>query len=838
MVLEEAIKFALNGEAILFLGAGFSVGGTNKKGKLKVGAGLSHAICKELGIPESDNLTITASRYLYDAKCKRSLPEFITFLQEELECVGTSETQDTIISLPWKRIYTTNYDNAVEVSSKKKGIERTSITITNARYEQGRNLEQAIVHINGYVNRLNEKSFFEEFKITDDNYNRDGLLQSSWKQLFEADLTREKAIVFVGYSLQYDQELVRCIANLNIKNKCIFIDMADIKGDNEFKIMQYGELYKIGAQGFAEEIKNIIPIYQPQKKVIELMGFEKRDMLSYFCEEQFSSVDVVNLLVKGNLEIKYIGQEGYCIRRKERAEKVSGELEDHKVIILQSKLGNGKTIFLECLAYYLLESYNVYFVRNIDNYIEDLQIIQSVPEVKNVLLVDDYGYYIKLIRELGKDFPDNLKLVLTSRTAINMNLYYDMVDKYGYDEEDIYIEDMDEMTDKEVKELVKLFNSNRLWGEFDTLSTSQKEKKIKRGYNANISQVFYLLMKSERIREKIEDVMKVLDQKLALKDFVMVQSINSLCRLKLSYADICNFVHISDSLLRSYSMDQKVREIVDVEKHQFIISSSIFAQYLVRKESINNEMIEMLEKIFKECSRNDDWQKKYIVQRRYLVSRSNIKLIFSGNKKLNAEEERKVFSYYDSIKNLPTATDNPFFWLQFGITSLNLAEYDIAKIYFENAYANVNKMEDFDTFQIDTHYARLLMCYEMKTNRNNMDSAMLNFENAHNLLYENSNIGAKLNYVLRQTGLYEEYYELYKGIMSDEDRSDFVHRAIEMSDKFKVYFKIKEITEIPVEVVYAYRNYRKIFIGTEFEVNIKLLDADFNKKVRRREWRV
>lgn len=838
MILEEAIKYALNGEAILFLGAGFSIGGTSKKGKLKVGADLSHAICRELGIPESDNLTISSSRYLYDDSCKRSLSEFIIFLQDELECVNTSEVQDTITKLPWKRIYTTNYDNAVEVSGKKQGIERSSITITNVRYEQGRNLEQAIIHINGYVNRLNERTFFEEFKITDDNYNRDGLLQSSWKQLFETDLIREKAIVFIGYSLQYDQELVRCIANLNIKNKCLFIDVSDIKGDNEFKIRQYGELYKIGADGFAKEIEAIISTYRPQKQVIELMGFEKRDMLSYFCEEHFSSVDVVNLLVKGKLEIKYIRQEGYCIQRKERADAVSRELENHKVVILQSKLGNGKSIFLECLASRLLEKYNVYFVKNIDNYIEDIQIIQSVPETVNVLLVDDYGYYIKLIQELGKNFPDNLKLVLTCRTAINMNLYYDMIDKYGYNEEDIYIEDIDEMTDKEVKELVKLFNINRLWGEFDTLSTFQKEKKIKRGYGANISQVFYLLMNSEPIREKIEDVMRVLDRKLALKDFVMVQSINSLCRLKLSYSDICQFVHISDSLLRSYNMDQNVREIVDVEKHQFIISSSIFAQYLVRKKSINNEMIEMLEKIFKECSYNDVWLKKYAVQRRYLVSRSNIKLIFSGNKSLNAEEERKVFSYYDSIKNFPTATDNPFFWLQFGITSLNLKEYDIAKIHFENAYANVNKMEDFDTYQIDTHYARLLLCYEMKTNRNNKDSAMLNFQDAHKLLYENRDTGVKLNYVLKQTSLYKDYYEQYKTIMSDEDRGEFTNKAIEMTDKFKVYFNIKEISDIPVEVVYAYRNYRKIFIGTEFEVNIKLLDIDFNKKVKKREWRV
>ena len=59
-----------------------------------------------------------------------------------------------------------------------------------------------------------------------------------------------------------------------------------------------------------------------------------------------------------------------------------------------------------------------------------------------------------------------------------------------------------------------------------------------------------------------------------------------------------------------------------------------------------------------------------------------------------------------------------------------------------------------------------------------------------------------------------------------------------MTDKFQQYFNIKELNEMPVEVSYAYRKYRQIFIGTEYEVNIKLLDTIFNKKVRKRGWKV
>lgn len=341
------------------------------------------------------------------------------------------------------------------------------------------------------------------------------------------------------------------------------------------------------------------------------------------------------------------------------------------------------------------------------------------------------------------------------------------------------------------------------YGEYNTLSNTQKERKIKRDYGSNMSQIFYLLMKSEAIRKQIEVVMQTLDSKLDLKEFVLAQAINSLCRLKLGYSDLCKFVHISDGLLKSYHMDQNVREIVDVENHRFILSSSIYSQYLVMQKNMKKEMINMLEKIYMECSDNDEWCRKYVNQRKYLISRSNIKLVFSSKKSLSKEEEMEIFSYYDSIKNMTTATDNPFFWLQFGITSLNLEAYDTARIHFENAYANADKMEDFDSYQIDTHYARLLLCNEMYTNKNNKNNAMDIFCKAHSLLHENSNRGVKLSYVLKQTSLYFDYFNCYRNMMTEEDRQKFMEKAFEMTEKYWQYFNIRELSEIPIEVATA-----------------------------------
>ena len=839
MELQKAIKAAMDGEAVLFLGAGFSSGGMNILGEnIKVGKDLSYAICDDLGITRSDNLTISASRYIEDEKCKKGLDEFIDFLKKELTCVETTADQNEICSLPWTRIYTTNYDNIEELSSEKMGFAREAITITNARYSSARNLEQAIIHIKGYVKKLNKRTFFDEFKITDDNYNRDGLLQSAWRNLFEADLKKARAIIFIGYSLKYDQELVRFIANLNVKEKCVFIDRPQLTGDDEFKMKRYGTVYKIEANGLAEEIAEIKKCYQPNLKCIQLQGFEKREREDYYSDEHYSAKDVLELLVKGELKITFLNQPGYCVHRNDSIESVYEQLEEKDVVILQSKLGNGKTIFLECLANNLLENYNVYFLRNLENYVDDLQLILSNENRCSVIMIDDYGNYVQFVKELGKDFPDHLKLVMTCRTAININLYYDLTEKYGYPEEKIGLCDLDTMSDGDITDLVKVFDMNRLWGKLDTMNPSQKKKKIRKEYGANLSKVFYLLLESKIIEEQLQKVVNVLNEKMALRDFVIVQAINSLCRLQFSYADICRFVNISDSLLQSYAMDEDVREILDNDRQRFVISSAIYTQYLVRQSNMKKEMIEALTRLYEECAENDAWTKKYAQQRKFLVSRSNIKFVFSTQKKLNETEENEIFGYYDSIKNLPTATDNPFFWLQFGITALNLEEYSFTRICFDNAYANAEKMNDFDSYQIDTHYARLLLCSEMSNNHNNKEHALENFYVAHKLLWENSNSGTKLSYVLRQTSLYMEYYQTYQKYMSEEEKNTYLSAAFKMVEKYMSYFKIKDLFKIPMDVATAYRKYRRLFVGTPYQIKLKECDAIYNLKTPQIDLRV
>lgn len=838
MELDVSIKKAFDGEAILFLGAGFSFGGINKEGnKILTGAGLSRKLCEVMNIQESDNLTITASRFIDDDNCKLGINKLIEILKNELVCEKTLDIQKIIVALPWMRIYTTNYDNIIEKATDDIGKKRASITATSSRYNPNEYLDEAIIHINGKVEDLDENIFHEEFKITDDNYLRDGFLESKWRGLFVSDLEKAKVIIFIGYSLDYDQDIKKIISRLNIKEKCIFIDIPDLKDEAEYKLSKYGKLYKIGTSGFAEMVKTIKVTYNPRKKLKMLQGFEQVYNKDYYTNESYTSKDVIELILKGAINRKYLNKPNYCIKRKESIELAINLLKYKKVLILHSKFGNGKTIFTEILGSVLCEDKNVYFVKNLDTMYEDLQAIVNNKDKENIIIIDDYGYYMKLLREINKDFPENIKLVLTCRTAININLYYDMLNKYNYVEDDIEILDIDILKNTEIYEAVKMLDYNRLWGIHDRKNRSNKKSLILKKYKSNTSNLFYLLLDSKKIADSIRDILEESFKKEGLKNFIFAQVINSICNLKLTFYDICTFLNISENLLEKYKIDSNVCEIIDFKNNKMCFTSSVFAKYILKQNNYSEEVINILKKIYQESERIE-FNNKYVEQRKTLISRSNIKFIFSKADEITTNEESKIFEYYDYIKNTRTASENPFFWLQFGITALNLKEYDLAILYFNNAYSNITYLDKFDSYQLDTHRARLLLNYQLDTNRNSKDDAIKSFKEANDLLLNNSNSGKNLIYVLKQTGIYNKYYNTYKTYFDDVEKDEFIKTAYIMAIRYEEYFNIPDIKVLPYEIINNYKEYRKLFIDSAYKIHINKLDEIFNLKVTTKNQKV
>ena len=74
--------------------------------------------------------------------------------------------------------------------------------------------------------------------------------------------------------------------------------------------------------------------------------------------------------------------------------------------------------------------------------------------------------------------------------------------------------------------------------------------------------------------------------------------------------------------------------------------------------------------------------------------------------------------------------------------------------------------------------------------------------------------------------------------MTEDEIQEFLRIAFQMTERFRQYFRVKEIKEIPMEVAISYREYRKIFKGTPYILPLKSCDEEYNSKIRRRDFQV
>lgn len=833
MELGTAIRHALDGNAILFLGAGFSIGGTNKINETLPNASkLSFQMCDELSIERSDDLTLISERFIDDPTVGKGVDALISFLKLRLICTTSTPVQDTIIGLPWLRIYTTNYDNIIEISSKKQNIERETITATIPKYSID-NIEGAIVHMNGNIIKITPEKFYDEFKITNESYLKQGFLESPWGDQFVHDINNCKSIIFVGYSFKYDLELQK-IMHSKIFDKSIFIDRKDISSNQAYLFNKWGKFYPIETTGLADAILSEKTSYTPTKREKNLAGLQEI-LVNNYVLKQITPNDVLNLLVYGkHNRYNFRTTSPLYVKRKESLDEVKKVLESKKICIIHSNFGNGKSIFLDYLASELIEENNIYFLNTTKFIQEDLRIIRSRKSSCNIIFIDDYDLHMQIFKELSIDFPDNIKIVATSRSSLSEILMDRLETEYHFSLNDIGVVNIEIISEKDRLRLISLLNEYNLWGSNSTLSDVQKDALINKTFRNRLSYIFYMLLDSKVISEKMDKIFNDIKNE-ETKKYIFAQSICNICNFKLKGYQIAHLAEINYSEIEKLSLSSTFKELFLRTSDDIELRSSIFSQYIIRITKNYTLISELLKKIY--INSFNSLSEDYNIIRKKLISRSNLIEIFGGRKRNTdwKQRDKDIYDFYNNIQNY--SKNNPFFWLQFGITALNLNMHTDAKIYFENAYSYAASLENFDSFQLDTHYARFLLT-EILTYDSCFDFDKLT--KAHRLLMDNSNAEIRLSYVLRQVGIYYNIDHKYSSAFTAEQRLAFQSYIKEIITRFEKYFSAIEkkkqdnfffAIERPVRG--AYKTFHKLLIKLCPINELQALDLRYNKLVNK-----
>jgi hypothetical protein len=126
MDLDQAIKHALNGDALLFLGSGFSIGAKPTVGDSFLSGRQLAKHLYQLAGDETDDDQLNYAADAYEAE--HGPDALLAVIKRICTASEVSEFHKKIPSVPWKAIFTTNYDDILERAYEDTGKKLHPIT--------------------------------------------------------------------------------------------------------------------------------------------------------------------------------------------------------------------------------------------------------------------------------------------------------------------------------------------------------------------------------------------------------------------------------------------------------------------------------------------------------------------------------------------------------------------------------------------------------------------------------------------------------------------------------------------------------------------------------------
>lgn len=779
MEFEEALSYINLGNSVLFVGSGFSVGATNMS-HMEMTTGLKLAKifydeCNESS--DGGNLQDASDLYMQ----KFGINAFLTRLKELFTIEKITDEQKFVTSLPWKRVYTTNYDNIIELGynfSRKKIYPKVlsdSLVDLNDK-------TKLCIHLNGYIGCLDESSLDKEFKLTDQSYTAEDFVDSDWIALFDSDLKTADAIFFIGFSMNSDLDIKRIInRDPETYQKCYFIVWDQEKSPVLRTLGNYGQVLPINVSGFVEAYKKITP--RAIRLEEKLRCFETVNK----CLKEPSEIidkDIHNLLTLGTVDINKIAtslffpKKEYYIDRTIVSEIVDKVENGSKRLIIHSDIANGKTMVLWGVALHLIrKKYNVYFYKgNCYNIDDEVEKICNDAATKVVFIVDNYANNKKVLDSI-RLFGHNSIIILSERSVINEIATEWLFPKLGeFDEFDINV-----LSKEDREKLILLLDHFGFWSEKAGYNIYQKDEYIAAKCNGNIRNVLLDLLKSKAVFNRFQSIINDIQNKNGYYEALLLMLIGKVFNIELDLEKVSIILGRDKINSSAFRKNSTVAEFVNFYQGKIIVRSSLLAEVILSKLSDTRTVVDLLIRVFCELDRFRSFDNYHQILVTFL-SYTNLQRVL--NKK-DPEYNNNIYRFFECIKTLKFCRENPHFWLQYAILVLASRDYPRADKYFETSYSFAKKKHNFETFAIDNHYARYILENELESGT--PDTCMDAFHKAHAILMNPIHKTKVRFYPYRVAQNYYPFYEKFYSTMSPSDKKNFVKCCAEINNRAKAY---------------------------------------------------
>ena len=770
-----AIEHCLDGNAVLFVGAGFSKGAKNRRGSaLKTGKGLAEELCRQCGIPEMD-LNYAASWY-ENQKGEDSLKKL---LFDEFLVQSVSSDQIFIGTIPWSRIYTTNYDNVIETVYESNKLQITPVDLRDAVSKvKGDHL---CVHINGYIKNIYNDNLRDTLRLTQESYDADSIVDSEWISLFRKDISLAKVVVFIGYGLNnLDLDLRRILyKHTEIFEKTFFITSKKITPQETIMLKDYGTIKAIGLEGFIKEIDSTKLLYKPlidsKKTGLSFVEYEISNQLM-----KTTNISLHALFVYGVIEKELIKNRDYFIKR-ESAKQILQFVRCKENVVLYSDIGDGKTICLQQFCELACqERYRVFFLNSINcDTAKEFHIIKQLSaENSCVIIIDSFADIYEDISAILKTKNDNIFFVFSCRTP-SYEVYGPKVLRDFPDTANINIT---RLKDNEIKELVCRLKSSGLIGKYAANKEADLIKLFSgKKCNSHFSSILLDIFRQPEVSERILKEYKLIQDKPKQRILIITAYI-------LSIIDNTNIFNRLETiwgiefLSNCLPKDPSMMHFIDYRSNAISTVSSSFSRFILENED-PSFLLDLLTKLFLRIYKIKQLNRL----KKDLMNYDKIRRIFSSTQK-----GEMFLTYYNNIADV--CHDNVFFWLQYAICSMNNGHFDLANQYFETSYSLAKKLPNWNSFQIDNSFEKFLLLRALHSH--SFNDAWKDFSSAHSMIISdltNQSDDILKFYPYRNIKDYEDFYNTY---VSDIHKNEDILKSF-----FSKLVFLKKIIILSISVV-------------------------------------
>lgn len=719
--LENFLQRGRAGNAILFCGAGLTSDCLNFDDENGLGASSSllAQLNRELASRGKRSgfgeLKLAANRF----RSEFGDTALMTLLKNRFQIRNISASIGDILRYPWEKIYTTNFDDALEIAHQRIGKKFASINNTDRpTFPQG---ATPIIHLHGSTNAWTSENFPKSCILDAESYFLVDKHVSAWLEKLREDIQRADIVVFIGFSAS-DLHLERVFFNISdLQRKAFFINKTtdSINVDEHEKQERFGAPLYIGREDFAKKLTDILASKAPEEP--PLASFS-RFTISKRSTSLPSVNDIENLFIWGNVCEEFLSRD-YDIQKSDYhvLRHDANEIKDYfgvggRIAFVSGEICEGKSLVKLGAMHSLYAGRPIFEMRHAyeDLIAEASSILTHYP---NAVLVIENCFTVNQVRLLGvARLIANSQgcLILTARSIaseaeksrLHELLQITTIRQFP----------LGRLKTDEVRALMVLIDQIAGWRWFYNLSENAKIAFIERTCEGFFPKVLLELLNSEYVQKKyLEEFQKIshLSERKRLMVIAALYISNIGVDPPVSFlsdvfeddfdSTLREISQISGSLKLVQTVGGKVRTVPGIGTRNLL-------KFIVPDNDIVNAVIIVLEKISGYDNRSDFAQ--YIFWQ--LLRFSIINTVVDSPSEVN-----RLFDHTSKIGQYRTM---PLFWLQWHMAMCAQERWLEAENYLQMGYKTADDYERkrgtrFNRRQIDDRKAKFLATRSMAENR-------------------------------------------------------------------------------------------------------------------------